>query len=220
MMEDTGSKYIRLTDQGGQVIVPQNAAKFKPEHRAEQIEKVLKPESIYPNGSYFIELRQSAAGHPVKFEVQKGGQLNDSAPVMKVNQASPVNDELLSRLSSIESKLAEIYSHDDPEPEQLSESKPGFDPTNIIVAFAPLADRILGIFEKRIAPPPPQQPVPVLNDRNTEQLSGFIASLIAEATSVGASIETVQAYIDSLQRIDQDIYQKVFSLLQSYAAAE
>ena len=217
-MEDTGSKYIRLTDQSGQVIVPQNAAKFKPEHRAEQIEKVLKPESIYPNGSYFIELRQSAAGHPVKFEVQKGSQLND-APVMKVNQASPVNDELLARLSSIESKLSEISVQDDDDPEPLAESKPGFDPTNIIVAFAPLADRILSMFEKKLSPPPPQ-PAPVLNDRNTDQLSGFIASLIAESTAAGVSIETVQAYIDSLQHIDRDIHKKVFTLLQSYATAE
>lgn len=209
MAEDTGSKYVRLCNDEGDVIVPQNNPKFNIESRAETIEKVLKSDSIYPDGTYTLEFRPSSSGHPVKFKVKKGEETTLSEQPEKIGQ-----DEkfiaLSEKLERMERLIAEMEQEPEPEPEQLAQNSPDYTP--LLAALVPLADSILN----RILPPQSQLSEKPRQD-NKSQIAHFISSIIGELLVKVNDYDLAQAYIESLRTIDPEIHSMVLLIINSYS---
>ena len=217
MIEETGSKFIRLSNEEGEIVVPQNSPKYNIEARCESIEKVLKPDSIYPDGLYYIELRPSSAGHPVKFKYYKGTEKSLSEPEKK-STAPVVPNSDNARFDAIEKRLEALCDllENDPGPEPINDmpvSNPGTGINDVILGFMPLADTLIKAFtEKR------QQQQPEVKQRDTKQIANFIASLLGELYIAKSDYDLIEAYLESLKQVDPVIHAEVYSILNSHAS--
>jgi len=221
MAEDTGSKYIRLVNEDGDVVCPQNNPKHSLEARCETIEKILDEKSIYPNGTYTIELRPSSAGHPVKFKAYKGKNLSDEKKsTAKDTPFDAKQFEYNTRIAFLEQKLCDLEDllSQEPDPEPINDTIPQSNPVNeIILGLIPLADTALKAWMDTRTRPLQDKPIVPIPKK---QIAGFIASLLGEVMASGLSLDTAQAYIDSLKGIDQEIYFETVAIINSYAAKE
>lgn len=217
MIEETGSKYIRLSNEEGEIVVPQNSPKYNIEARCESIEKVLKPDSIYPDGLYYIELRPSSAGHPVKFKFYKGTDKNLSEPEKK-STIPAIQHYDTSRIDAIEKRLETLCDllENDPEPETMQDmpvSNPGTGINDVILGFMPLADTLIKAFtEKR------NQQQPEVKQDDKRPISNFVAALLGELYIAKGDYDLIEAFLESLKQVDPDIHSMVYSILNSHAS--
>ena len=221
LISDTNSKYIRLLNEDGEVVCPQNSPKYNIELRCETIEKILDAKSIYPNGTYTIELRPSSAGHPVKFKVQKGSTLSEPEKKSTEIAIQPFDN---SRIDAIEKRLEALCDllENDPEPEPINDMPAGATGTNlndVLISYAPLADSILKSFTeglKQQQQPAQQQQQQQPTDK--KQIANFVASLLGELYIAKSDYDLIEAYLESLKQVDPVIYANVYSILNSHAS--
>lgn len=222
MIEETGSKYIRLSNEEGEIVVPQNSPKYNIEARCESIEKVLKPDSIYPDGLYYIELRPSSAGHPVKFKFYKGTEKSLSEPEKK-STAPVVLHSDNARFDAIEKRLETLCDllENDPGPEPINDMPApptGTNLNDVLISYAPLADNLLKTFTEGLkqqqSPQQQQQQQP--NDK--KQISNFIASLLGELYIAKSDYDLIEAYLESLKQVDPVICTNVCAILNNHAS--
>lgn len=217
MIEETGSKYIRLSNEEGEIVVPQNSPKYNIDVRCESIEKVLKPDSIYPDGLYYIELRPSAAGHPVKFKFYKGTEKSLSEPEKKsITPAIQPYDN--SRIDALEKKIESLCELMENEPDEPLQEQPvsnsGTGINDVILGFMPLADTLIKVFTERKQ----QQPIHQVKREDKTLISQFIANLLGELYIAKSDYDLISAYLDALQKTDPEIHEKVYSILNSHAS--